>query len=119
MYSEAAQYNVKDLSAGVGADADGSDESESGFMALVFAFAAPQAIFVIVSGKIATQILNIATRANTAGQSFATFASLRPFGSGGEEEVGHATARTCVHPRVVRLLTGDDDFYSCHTTPWW
>jgi hypothetical protein len=33
--------------------------------------------------------------------------------------VGHATACTCVHPRVVRLLTGDDDFYSCHTTPWW
>ena len=88
-------------------------------MTFVFAFAAPQAVFVVIAGKVATEILHVATSAHAAGQSLAAFASLGPFGGGGEEEVGHASARSGVHPRVVRLLTGDDDFYSCHTTPWW
>lgn len=107
------------LSAGVGSNADGGNQTESGFVAFIFAFATPQAVLVIVASEITTYILNGATTAHAAGQGLAAFASLGPFGSGREEEVSHATACSGVHPGVVRLLTGDDDFYSCHTTPWW
>jgi hypothetical protein len=77
------------------------------------------AIKRIVASKITTNILNGATRAHAAGESFATFTGLRSFRGRGKEEVSHAAACSSVHPNVVRLLTGDDDFYSCHTTPWW
>lgn len=102
---------------GCGADTDGCDEAEAGFVTLVLALATPQAVLVVRARELAAGGLNGARCTHLARLGLATLAGLGPFGRRWEEQMCEATARAFGHPGIIGLPTRDDDLRCVHTTP--
>jgi hypothetical protein len=78
-------------------------------MTLFLAFAAPQAVLVVFACVLAARGRNAAGATDVSRFGLASFACLRTFGSGREEEVGHSPAGGRVHPSIIGATTSDDD----------
>lgn len=70
-------------------------------MALVFALATPEPVFMFVAGKVSTHRANRTAATHLAGGCLAAFSSLRAFRRTREEQVGETLARGTPHPIVV------------------
>jgi len=90
-----------DPSAGASADSNGCDQAETGGVALIFGFAAPEAVLVVAAGEFDTIDPNWTTVAHFLGGRFASLTSLRTFSSGREEKVSQSSAGSVTHPVVI------------------
>lgn len=98
------------------ADPNGCDEAEPCGVALMFAFATPETVFVIVAGEIPALHPHHAPLAHALCCLFAQFTSLWALGGGGEEEVGEAFTRTVIHPCIIGQLPRDE-IHQIHVVP--
>jgi hypothetical protein len=84
-----------------GTNADGRCDRVPGEVAILFALGTPEPVLVVGAGELLTRPLHRARRAQEAGLSLASGASLGPLGLGREEQVRAALAHGVLTPRAA------------------
>src|SRR5215203_1867687 len=96
---------------------DGCDQSESCGVALVFRFATPEAVLVVLAGEIHAIESDGAAGAHLFGVGLASLAGLRTLRGGRKEQVREPTTGPFPHPVVVRCDPVDRDLDFSHCSP--